>query len=269
MWNRWTCWLAAVLLISGCSQGTLTRVVRTDGTTVVGELVAARPEAVVVKIADGSSVTIPRSMITSIETAAANAAAPSASASASTGKTASGGGPGAPGVREVTAPSGTLLELSLNTPIGSDTSAIDDKVDAVLRAPLVVNGTQVLGAGTAAHGIVTEATPATKAAGRGRLSVRFETIQLGQKSLPIQASPVRWEASPSTAGGGSTASRDEPPPRNLWGRLVRKTKKGLRIGDEDRGRGGAGAGAGTSADVRFAAGAVVRIRLEQAARIAP
>jgi hypothetical protein len=242
---------------------------RTDGTIVVGELTALRPEAVVLRIADGNTVTIPRFAIRSIEIAAANAATPAASTDARKsgrdGESESARMRSPTVAREVTAPSGTLLELSLNTPIGSDTSAIDDKVDAVLRAPLIVNGAQLLGAGTMAHGIVTEATPSTKA-GRGRLSVRFNTIQLGQKSLPIQAAAVRWEASATPA---RERDRDESTSRSIWGRLVRKTKQGLRLGDDDRGRGASGASGGSAADVRFAPGAIVRIRLEQAARIAP
>jgi hypothetical protein len=358
MWSRWTCWLAAVLLISACSHGTLTRVVRTDGTAIVGELIAARPDAVVIKVADGSTITIPRAVISAIESAttpvaatataakgatanavtktgkpagpiaqpsqpgqngqpaatnaqaggtstaaggattapatATNAAggsgtvarpgpsgsttsgAPVASAgktsgttstpststkgNGQTGQTGQSGDPNgsAPALaHDAIAPSGTMLELSLNTPIGSDTSAIDDKVDAVLRAPLVINGEEILGAGALAHGIVTEATPSAKADGRGRLSVRFETIQLGGRTMPIQSAPLHWEA-PGVS--------KRPPPeekKGLFGKIVSKTKKGLRIGDED------GAGARGSAEVRFAPGAAVKIRLEQAARIAP
>jgi hypothetical protein len=345
MWSRWTRWLAAVLLISACSHGTPTRVVRTDGTAVVGELIAARPDAVVVKLADGTTITIPRSVISAIESASTTAVASntanaskdanrtastktgkpsgptgqsgqsgqssgtnaqaggapnaggSAGTTATTGTTAGGSGnaartgnsgsnAGAPAAssgkntgattttaaktsgqsgdpngsaiaHDAVAPSGTTLELSLNTPIGSDTSAIDDKVDAVLRAPLMVNGEEILGAGALAHGVVTEATPSAKADGRGRLTVRFDALQLGVRTLPIQAAPVHWEAS------GVTKRAPQEAPHGLFGKIVSKTKKGLRIGDENSNA------ARGSAEVRFAPGATVRIRLEQAARIAP
>jgi hypothetical protein len=149
------------------------------------------------------------------------------------------------------------LELSLTTPIGSDTSTVDDEVDAVLRAPLTVNGEAVLNAGAIARGLVIEATSAAKADGRGRLAVRFDSIQLGPKSVQIQAAPVHWEA--------PGVSRRAPPPpekHGLFGRIVSSTKKGLHIGDDGKPRPG-------SAEVRFQPGALVRIRLEQPAHIAP
>jgi hypothetical protein len=293
MWRRWTCWLAAVLLISACSHATLTRVVRTDGSEVVGELVAARPDAVVLKLADGSTITIPRSIISTVEAAQTPTSA--------SGKTAAGGspttptpsapastpthtstptapatpqprvtptpsaptpsGPTAPAAprvaRELVAPTGSTLELSLSAPIGSDTSKIDDKVDAALRAPLIVNGESVLGAGAVAHGVITEATPSGNADGRGRLAVRFDTIQLGARTVSIQTAPLRWEAP-----GVSKAPPPRPPDKSFFHRVVDKTRKGLHLKDDEPGPRG-------SADVRFAAGALLRIRLEQPAHLAP
>ncbi len=288
MWSRWTCWLAAVLLISACSHGTPTRVVRTDGTAVVGELIDARPDAVVVKVADGTTLTIPRSTITAIESAPNGAVAsntpakpgPPSPAPAKPGPPSPApsnpgpsnpapsyappatpspsSSPSSPAVarHELVAPSGTTLELSLSTPIGSDTSAVDDKVDAVLRAPLTVNGEEILNAGAVARGIVIEATPSAKADGRGRLAVRFDTIQLGQRSVPIQAAPVRWEAP------GVSRRAPAPEKHGLFGKIVSSTKKGLHIGEDGKARPG-------SSEVRFQAGALVRIRLEQPAHIAP
>jgi hypothetical protein len=334
MWRRWTCWLAAVLLISACSHGTLTRVTRTDGTAIVGELTAARPDAVVLKLADGSTITIPRSIIRTIEaadtpapTVASNAtpppgnkpvtptgggnagganpsqgnginpsrggnpasggtsAAPASggASSAASGSNAAGASPARGGTtsgsaagasagkasapsanstptvaHDTVAPSGTTLELSLSTPIGSDTSAVDDKVDAVLRTPLMVNGEALLEPGVLAHGTIVEATPSSKADGRGRLVVRFDTLEIGTRTLPIQTAPVRWEAPGVTK---------RPPPQESKGgffrKVVDKTKKGLRIKDDD-----ANSPRG-SAEIRLAPGAQLHIRLEQAARIAP
>jgi hypothetical protein len=330
MWRRWTCCLAAVLLISACSHGTLTRVVRTDGTTVVGELSAARPDAVVLKLADGSTITIPRSIIRTIEaadapvtTVAKGSGAPppasggtakpaSATAPATTPGPAHGTGtvpatttpastptatvppPTTPGrapasgpmpgpgsgpvsgpgstpanppaatasaVASALAPSGTMLELTLSSRIGSDSSSVDDRIEAVLRAPILINGELVLEAGAVAHGVVTEATPSEKAEGRGRLTVRFDSLQLGARTVAIQTAPVRWEAPgvtrppPSEPGSGK---------KRFFDRVVDKTKKGLHIGDEK-----ARAGATGTAEVHVGPGAIVRVRLEQPTRIAP
>ena len=307
MWRRWTCCLGAVLLIAACSHGTLTRVVRTDGTIVVGELTAARPDAVVLKLADGSSITIPRSIIKTVESAAtppppapsavaANTggkasnptAAPKAGATTTTPTPTStpSSNPPVTGpvagpvtgpatsvatathptpsagttkpVHEAVAPSGTTLELALSAAIGSDSSNVDDKVDAVLRAPVIINGESILEAGAVAHGTVTEATPSEKAEGRGRLSVRFDAIQFGTRTVSIQTTPMHWEASGITR---KPAADSRGGKRGMFGKLVDKTKKGLHIGDDEAPRG--------SAEVRVAAGAILRVRLEQPTRIAP
>src|SRR5689334_7202759 len=115
MWRRWTCWLAAVLLISACSHGTLTRVVRTDGTIVVGKLTAARPDAVVLELSDGSSVTVPRSIIRTIESADAPTSAPTAVAS-NTGNNGAGTKP------SNTPPPNALPKNTAPNPVNSGTT---------------------------------------------------------------------------------------------------------------------------------------------------
>jgi hypothetical protein len=122
----------------------------------------------------------------------------------------------------------------------------------------VIHGEPILEAGALAHGTVTEATPPEKAEGRGRLSVRFDSIQLGSRTVSIQTAPMHWEATGVSRKSGGEARGGK---RSVFGKLVDKTKKGLHIGDDDAPRG--------SAEVRVAAGAVLRVRLEQPTRIAP
>ena len=61
------------------------------------------------------------------------------------------------GVREVTLPSGTLLPLTLDTSVASDTSRIESPVHAHLRRAVIVDGVEVLPAGTRLSGFVTDA----------------------------------------------------------------------------------------------------------------
>src|SRR5262249_11351070 len=129
--------------------------------------------------------TAPNPVSSGTPTPSVNSGVTSTPATPRTNVTPVNGAPPAKIAHEATVPSGTLLELTLNTPIGSDTSAVDDKVDAVLRAPLIVNGEAILESGAVAHGTITEATPSTKADGRGRLAVRFDTIEIGARTLPI------------------------------------------------------------------------------------
>ena len=92
----------------------------------------------------------------------------------------------------------------------------------------------------------------------GVLSVRFDAIQLGTRTVSIQTTPMHWEASGINKKPAADARGGK---RGMFGKLVDKTKKGLHIGDDEAPRG--------SAEVRVAAGAVLRVRLEQPTRIAP
>src|SRR5690349_7435857 len=54
------------LLQAACSHDERVKIVRTDGTVVIGTIVAVRPDAVVISTAGSGSVTIPRALIASM-----------------------------------------------------------------------------------------------------------------------------------------------------------------------------------------------------------
>ena len=78
--------------------------------------------------------------------------------------------------REVTIPAGTILHLTLQTPVGSDTSRVEQPVQASLRTPVIVRGVEVLPAGTAVSGRVTAARRPGKVKGRAYVAVRFTNV---------------------------------------------------------------------------------------------
>ncbi len=78
--------------------------------------------------------------------------------------------------REVTLPAGTRLVVVLDTPVGSDTSRIEQPVDAHLARPFVLRGITVLAAGTRVSGVVTDATQSAKVKGRAHVAMRFNTL---------------------------------------------------------------------------------------------
>lgn len=78
--------------------------------------------------------------------------------------------------REITIPAGTILHLTLETPVGSDTSRIEQPVRAALRTPIIVRGVEVLPAGTAVSGHVTAARRPGKVKGRGYVAMRFTNV---------------------------------------------------------------------------------------------
>jgi hypothetical protein len=83
---------------------------------------------------------------------------------------------GAPAVREVTLPAGTRLPVVLDTGVGSDTSRVEQAVQAHIGRPIVVNGQTVLPAGTRVSGVVTDARRSGKVKGLAHVGVRFDTL---------------------------------------------------------------------------------------------
>jgi hypothetical protein len=97
-------------------------------------------------------------------------------------------------VREFTIPDGTGLRLDLVTPLGSDSSKVEDTVRATLREAVAVDGTTVLPAGTELTGAVTEADDSGRVKGRARLAFRFTSLRSGKERYEIASAPIALEA---------------------------------------------------------------------------
>lgn len=73
-------------------------------------------------------------------------------------------------------PAGTQLPIRLTTAVGSHTSWSGDPVEAVVIAPVVVDGRTVVGAGTKVRGTVMLAQPAQNAYHRAHLILNFSRL---------------------------------------------------------------------------------------------
>lgn len=78
--------------------------------------------------------------------------------------------------REITLPAGTVLPIDLDTPVGSDISRVEQRVEGRLRRAVTANGVRVLPAGTVVSGHVTAARRPGKVKGRGLIAMRFTRI---------------------------------------------------------------------------------------------
>jgi hypothetical protein len=78
--------------------------------------------------------------------------------------------------REVTIPAGTVLSVTLDTPVGSDTSRVEEAVHAHLARPVRLQGRTVLPAGSRVSGVVTDATRSAKVKGRAHVGMRFNSL---------------------------------------------------------------------------------------------
>jgi hypothetical protein len=95
--------------------------------------------------------------------------------------------------RDVSAPVGTGLSLSLITPLSSETAKIETPVTARLRQPVVVDGYTVIPAGATLHGDVIEVERAGRVKGRSRLVIRFAEVQVNGQRDPLRTNPLTFE----------------------------------------------------------------------------
>jgi hypothetical protein len=162
---------------------------KTDGVTVSGRLVEVQPDQVIVEMRNGVKKPVARAQIASVmaEVKTSDEATPAVDVkpsdtvrSADSSRVADAAVEKAvdvrPKYRDVTLPAGTILPVELQSAIASDTSNVEDPVRATLRRAVVINGTEVLPAGTAVLGHVTAAERSARVKGRARIAFRFTRL---------------------------------------------------------------------------------------------
>jgi hypothetical protein len=164
--------------------------------------------------------------------------------------------------RAITLPAGTVLSLRLDSTVASDTSRVEDAVQAHLRRPVTMRGMTVLPANAPVAGSVTQATRSGRVKGRALVAFRFHSLNANGEEYRVRTSSVVRQAAGTKkkdaaeialpAAGGA-----------IIGGLV-GGGKGAAIGAA------AGGGAGTGVvlatrgkEVRLGRGALVSVRLTQ------
>lgn len=165
-----------------------------------------------------------------------------------------------PRVREVTLPAGTLLRLRLGTTVSSQTSTVEDPVQATLRSSITRNGVTVVPAGSAVSGYVTEARRSGRVKGRARVGVRFTALRVNGTMYHMRTSAIAREAEgtkkedAAKIGIGAGAGA-------ITGAII-DGKKGAAIGSAIGAAGGTGVVLATRGDeVALGRGAAVTVRL--------
>ena len=165
---------------------------------------------------------------------------------------------------EVIIPEGTTLPIILDTPVGSDSSRVEDPVSGHLVQAIVVDGTEALAEGTTVTGVVTEATRGGKVKGRAQLALRFDEIapRGSDERIAISAPSLRRIA-PSEKKKDAAKIGIPAAGGAIVGGIV-GGKKGAVIG------GAVGGGAGTAVvltdrgqDVRLGRGAPLTLKLTE------
>jgi hypothetical protein len=84
-------------------------------------------------------------------------------------------------------PDGTEIQIRLKTKVATPTSKAKDPVEAVVIAPVMVEGQFVIPAGAVVRGTVEKAAQSTKPDERSALSLAFSEIEIGGAKLKLAA----------------------------------------------------------------------------------
>ena len=109
-----------------------------------------------------------------------------------------------PEFQEITLDAGTVLALTLESPVVSNVSRKDDRVRARLNQPIVVNDLPVLPRGSFVDGLVSEVQRASQAASLARIAVTFDTLVVAGTSYDIATNKLMRVAA-------GVAARDAEP----------------------------------------------------------
>jgi len=164
--------------------------------------------------------------------------------------------------KDVTIPSGTAVNLTLETAVGSDSSSIEDPVRAKVSKPIMIAGLTAVPAGAEAVGTVTGAEHSGKVKGRASLSLRFNRLTVWDETQEISTARISRQAAATKredatkigigAGAGAVIG------------AIAGGKKGAAIGTAVGAGGGTGVVLATSGEeVRLAAGTPLRTTLQE------
>jgi hypothetical protein len=164
--------------------------------------------------------------------------------------------------RTVTIPAGTVLPVTLDSYVASDSSRIEDPVRAHLRRAIVIDGETLVPAGSAVNGYVTSAVRSARVKGRARLAFRFSRLAVPDSSerVAIRTSSVSRIA-PATKGQDALKIGIPAAGGAIIGALA-GGKKGAAIGAAAGGGGGTAVVLSTRGkEVRLGRGYATSVRL--------
>jgi hypothetical protein len=247
----------ACLVAAGCANppdvekvpvGAEVEVIRDDGGVVRGKLAGRDEQTVQVGVGPASR-SVPRDEIADVRVVDKAKPVPL---------------PPAAKFREFTLPEGTKLVVRLDSAVGSDTSRVEDAVEATLTDAVEVDGIDVLPAGSIVRGEVSAAQPAGKVKGRARLALRFTSISVpgrDERSAILARSDMM---APATKREDAAKIGIPAAGGAIIGGII-GGKKGAVIGTAVGGGGGTAVVLATAGEeIRLARGAVLTLPTDQA-----
>lgn len=169
--------------------------------------------------------------------------------------------------REFTLPEGTKLVVRLDSAVSSETSRVEDPIEGSLSEAVVVDGIDVLPAGSIVRGEVAAAQPAGKVKGRASLALRFTSVSVAGRDERASIMARTDMLAPATKSEDATKIGIPAAGGAIIGGLL-GGKKGAAIGTAVGAGGGAAVVLSTSGEeVTLGRGAVLTVALDEAAEV--
>lgn len=156
-------------------------------------------------------------------------------------------------------PTGTEIDLRLQTALSSKTNQVEDRFEATTVVDLRQDGRVLIPAGSRVRGVVTAVEDAGRIERKGRLSLSFDQITLNGRTYPI-----RGTVTDALEAGGYKDDADKIGTGAAVGGIIGGILGGLKGALAGILIGGGGVVAATEGqNVELAPGTVLRMRLDQ------
>ena len=156
-------------------------------------------------------------------------------------------------------PTGTEIDLRLQTALSSKTNQVEDRFEATTVVDLRQDGRVLIPAGSRVRGVVTAVEDAGRIERKGRLSLSFDQITLNGRTYPI-----RGTVTEALEAGGYKDDADKIGTGAAVGGIIGGILGGLKGALAGILIGGGGVVAATEGqNVELAPGTVLRMRLDQ------
>ncbi len=139
------------------------------------------------------------------------------------------GGPTASSWRQVTIPAGTQLPIVLETTVASNTSHVEEPVQARLSRAVLVHGVTALPEGSRVSGVVIDAKESGRVKGRAHVAIRFDSI------VP-RGEDERYTMRSAAVGRTAQGHQEERCARNRRASCRRRSDRRARRREERRAR---------------------------------
>ena len=90
------------------------------------------------------------------------------------------------------------MSVTLETPVASNKSHVEDQVRGTLASPIVVSGITVVPAGSEVIGAIIDAKESGRVKGKASVTFRFSRLTVRGESIRIQTAKIAREAASST-----------------------------------------------------------------------